>query len=76
MTTVYDQLRVIYTEMTQDTKGTAKEIAEIKGELKALTKDIQKGITVGEEAKTIAKEATEVGKTVEGMTRDIKNKGT
>ena len=76
MTTIHDQLRIIHTEMTQDTKETVKEIAEVKGELKALRKDTQKNITVGEEAKTAAKEATEVGKTVAGIASDIKNKGT
>jgi hypothetical protein len=76
MTTVHDQLRIIHTETAQNTKGTAKEIAKMKEELKALTSDIQKSIKIGEEAKTAAKEATEVGKTVAGITRDIKNKGT
>ncbi len=75
MTTVHDQLRIMHTEMAQNTKETAKEIAYMEKELKVMTMDIQKSITVGEEAKIAAKEATEVCKTVAGMTRDIKNKG-
>jgi len=75
MTTVFDQLRIMHTEMAQSTNGTDKGMTDIKEELKALTTGIQKSIMVGEEAKIAAKEATEVSKTVAGMTRDIKNRG-
>jgi hypothetical protein len=75
MTTVHDRMRTTHTEMTQNTEGMAKELATIKEELESLTTGIQKNITMGEEARDAAREATEVGKAVAGMTREIKNKG-
>lgn len=75
MTTVHDKIRTIHTELNQNAEGTAKELASIREELRNNMTGIQKSITIGEEAKTAAKEATDVGKTIAGMTREIKNKG-
>ncbi|KIV98429.1 uncharacterized protein PV09_09750 [Verruconis gallopava] len=50
--------------------------ANIKEEVKNLTANVQKGTAASEAATVVAKEAAEVGKTVAGMARDIKNNGT
>jgi len=76
MTAVHHKMDVIHVELSQSANGTAKEIQNIKEELKSLTANVQKSITAGEEATAAAKEAADVGKTVAGMTRDIKNNGT
>ncbi|KIV98473.1 uncharacterized protein PV09_09718 [Verruconis gallopava] len=76
MTAVYQKMSTIYTEITANANGIAKEIYNIKEELKNLVVKIQKGIIVGETATMAATEAAEVGKTFAATARDIKNKGT
>jgi hypothetical protein len=75
MSSVFDKIKTIHTEVTRNADGTGKELATMREELKSLTENVQKGVKAGQEATAAAKEAAEVGKTVAGMTRDIKNKG-
>ncbi|KIV98682.1 uncharacterized protein PV09_09538 [Verruconis gallopava] len=76
ITVVYQKISTIYIEMMVNANGIAKEIYNIKEELKNLAVKVQKGITAGETATVPATEAAEVGKTVTAIARDIKNRGT
>lgn len=76
MTAMYNKMTIMRTELTQHANVTTTEIQNIKEELKSLTTNVQKGMAASEAATVAAKEAAEVGKTVAGMARDIKNNGT
>lgn len=65
--------------MHADVKIAAQEnvdaVETIREETRNTTADIEKSTAVGEEVETAAKDATNIGKTVAGMTTKIKNKG-
>jgi hypothetical protein len=76
LTTLHDTVNTMHTDARATAEKKAKAIEAIRKELKSTTVDIQKSITIGEEAKAIAKQAADVSKVVAGIARDIKNKGT
>ncbi|KIV98647.1 uncharacterized protein PV09_09562 [Verruconis gallopava] len=76
MTAVHDKIAMIRADLSQNANGQTQEIQNIKEEVKNLTANVQKGTAASEAATVAANEAAEVGKTVAGMARDIKNNGT
>jgi acetyl-CoA carboxylase beta subunit len=86
LSTVCNALNIMQTETKAASDSTAQmlntDMQELKTELKAttdtvraITTDAQQSRRAGEEAKTAAKEAVEVGKANLDMTRRIKNAG-
>ncbi|KIV98298.1 uncharacterized protein PV09_09855 [Verruconis gallopava] len=75
MTAVHNKIAMISADLSQNVNGQTQEIQNIKDELKNLTTNVRKGMAASEAATVAAKEAAEVGKTVAGMARDIKNNG-
>ena len=75
MSTVCDKLEIMQGEAKTATTGNAETLDTIRQELGSIRDIMQRAAATGEEARTAAKEATEVAKTAVGMVRDIKNKG-
>jgi hypothetical protein len=75
LTTLHDTMNTMHTEVKAAAKGTAIALESIREELKDTATKIQRSIAIGEEVKTAAKEATDIGKIVAGMAREIMNKG-
>ncbi|KAI3326469.1 hypothetical protein HD806DRAFT_532101 [Xylariaceae sp. AK1471] len=67
-------------QVKNETNITALTLYEIKDYMERtatkLQEEIQKGVKNGNEAKVAAREATEVGRTVTAIVREIKNNGT
>ena len=83
---VCDALSILQTEAKVSTENTARMLEAVKHELKtdikntadtvhAIATTVQQNIRSGEEARTAAKEAVEVGKANLQMARQIKNAG-
>jgi hypothetical protein len=56
-------------------KGMMREMAHDRGDVQNMNTNVQEGMNASKEARKAAKEATDVGKVIAGMTREIKNKG-
>ena len=67
---------IMQTEARVSTEGNTGVLDVVKQELKSIKDIAQKAVITGEEARTAAREATEVAKTAAGMVKEIKNKGT
>ena len=86
LSTVCDALSILQTEAKASTENAARMLEAVKHELKtdikntadtvhAIATNVQQNIRNGEEARTAAKEAVEVGKASLEMARQIKNAG-
>ncbi|KAI0804889.1 hypothetical protein GGR55DRAFT_305475 [Xylaria sp. FL0064] len=76
---IQETLNIIQTEVKNETNITALTLYEIKDDMeRTATKlqEIQESVKKGNEAKVAAREATEVGRTVTAIVREIKNNGT
>jgi hypothetical protein len=86
LSTVCDSLNILQTEAKASSDNTARMLDAVKQELKtelkntadtvnAIAANVQLNMRAGEDAKTAAKEAVEVGKANLQMARQIKNAG-
>lgn len=74
LTTVQDALNIIQTEAKNRGEETANVIETVRMEMRHNVTDIKRSITIGEETKAAAREATERSKKVVEMVKELKDK--
>ena len=75
LSTIHDNLKVMQVEAKSTSEETTQALANMREEIHSNTAEVKKTAAAGEEAKALAKEAAEVGKTAVNIIREVKNKG-
>jgi hypothetical protein len=74
LTTIQDTLRIIQTEADETARESAKVIEIVRMELRSNAADTKRNITIREKTRAAAEEASERGKQIVEVVKELKNK--
>jgi hypothetical protein len=74
LTTIQDTLSIVQTEANEIARESAKVMEMVRMELRSNAADIKRNITIGEETRTAAEEASEKGKQIVEVVKELEDK--
>lgn len=74
LTTIHDMLTVMQTEADETARESAKVMEMVRMELRNNAADIKRNITIGEKTRAVAEEASEKGKEIVEVVKELKDK--